>query len=78
MLISFVFFCLTSASILLYPQVSLTMWSALLVGLHNAAVVENEVLALAESSDWSESDYFSANQTVDVGSYDEQFVREPS
>jgi len=74
-LISFMVFCLTSASILLYPKVSLTMWFALLVGLHAAATIESEALASAQSFDWSESDYFSANQTADVESYDEQFVR---
>ncbi len=77
MLISFLVFCLTSASILLYPKVSLTMWVALLVGLHAAATIESEALASAQSFDWSESDYhISANQTAGVESYEEQFARE--
>ena len=75
MLISFAIFCLTSASILIYPKVSLTMWSALLIGLHCASTIESETLAVEQSSDWSESDYLLANQTADVESYDEQLVR---
>lgn len=75
MLICFMVFCLTSASILIAPKVALTSWSALLVGLHCAATVKNEALAIEQSSDWSESDYLLANQTAEVESYDEQFVR---
>jgi O-antigen ligase len=75
MLISFLVFCLTSASVFIYPKVSLTMWAALLVGLHSAATVENEALVLAESSEQLESDY-SVGQATGVESYDEQLVRE--
>lgn len=70
MFITFMFFCLTSASILIYPKVALTSWSALLVGLHTAATVENLMWASTQHNELSQQDYYEDYQSEYIESFD--------
>lgn len=63
MLIVFLLFSFTSAAILIYPRVSLTLWSALLIGLHSAATVENMAWTSAECDGLLEEERFESDET---------------
>ncbi len=70
MFITFMFFCLTSASILIYPKVALTSWSALLVGLHTAATVEKLMWDSTQDNELSQQDYYEDYQSEYIESFD--------
>ncbi|MBW8040394.1 MAG: O-antigen ligase family protein [Planctomycetes bacterium] len=74
MLIAFAFYHLTDSGIFLYPKVALTMWLSLLVGLHSAATVENQVWASAQYDDLARDNDYEIDQVGYSEIPDSQYV----
>jgi len=74
MLIILGVFSLTSASMFIYPKVALTMWLSLLIGLHGAATVENEMLACEQYEESAQDNYYGTEQYEHLWLRDDQYV----